>query len=395
MSGKPKSHGMNGALTEVDWQPLDLVEVRWLLAQYPECTELRRIVTHSPRPFSAASVVETPAGRVFVKRHHRSVRDAAGLAEEHRFMDHLRVRGVEVPRVYAAASGATAVEKAEWAYEVHSLPAGIDLYEEAFSWTPFRSTEHARSAGETLAKLHAAALDFDAPARKVQPLMGSFSIFAHADASVGMEAYLRARPALQANAATRHNAARALELLAPFHAELAPSLTGLTALWTHGDFHPSNLFWNVDAADAKATAVVDFGLADRTNAVHDLAVAIERSIVEWLELPVDSKGDEPLPTHFNHLQALLDGYAAARPLSETEAAALAPLLALCHAEFALSEADYFLSVLHSAEKARMADDWYLLGHARWFGSQHGRPLMDFLRRWADESPARRESTVTA
>ena len=30
------------------------------------------------------------------------------------------------------------------------------------------------------------------------------------------------------------------------------------------------------------------------------------------------------------------------------------MTALCHAEFALSEADYFLGVLHSKEKARMA-----------------------------------------
>jgi nicotinamide mononucleotide transporter len=50
--------------------------------------------------------------------------------------------------------------------------------------------------------------------------------------------------------------------------------------------------------------------------------------------------------------ALLDGYESVRPLSDEEAAALAPMTALCHAEFALSEADYFLGVLHSEEKAR-------------------------------------------
>ena len=72
-----------------------------------------------------------------------------------------------------------------------------------------------------------------------------------------------------------------------------------------------------------------------------------------------------------------------RPLSSEEAAALAPMTALCHAEFALSEADYFLGVLHSEEKAAMAYDGWLVGHARWFSSAPGRKLLDALRRRAD------------
>jgi hypothetical protein len=58
------------------------------------------------------------------------------------------------------------------------------------------------------------------------------------------------------------------------------------------------------------------------------------------------------------------------------------MLALCHAEFALSEADYFLSVLHSPEKAYMACEGYLLSHARWWRGA-GSSLLDTLRNWAD------------
>jgi Ser/Thr protein kinase RdoA (MazF antagonist) len=395
MSSAPKSHGMDGTLTEVDWRPLALEEVRRVLKLFPECGAPLRIVSHSPRPFSAASVVETGTGRVFVKRHHRSVRDIDGLAEEHRFMAHLRTHGIEVPRVQAAVTGATAAAKDEWVYEVHSLPAGVDLYEEVFSWAPFKSVEHARAAGEALAKMHQAAEDFEAPPRKVQPLVASFSIFAQPDPDEGLKHYLNARPVLSADPLTRRNAREALELLAPFHAELKPVLPETAPMWTHNDFHPSNLFWDGSGADAHVMAVVDFGLADRTNVVHDLALAVERSIVEWLALPVKSRGDEALPIHFDHLEALLNGYAAVRPLCEAEAAALAPMTALCHAEFALSEADYFLGVLHSAEKARMADDWYLLGHAHWFRSEHGESLLNFLRRWADQSHARLNKAVTA
>jgi hypothetical protein len=58
------------------------------------------------------------------------------------------------------------------------------------------------------------------------------------------------------------------------------------------------------------------------------------------------------------------------------------MTALCHAEFALSEADYFLSVLHSEQKALLAGDGYLVGHARWFRGAGGKMLLDALRRWA-------------
>jgi hypothetical protein len=65
------------------------------------------------------------------------------------------------------------------------------------------------------------------------------------------------------------------------------------------------------------------------------------------------------------------------------------MVAICHAEFALSETDYFLSVLHSEEKARMAYDGWLVGHARWFRSASGKRLLDALREWAVErSPVR-------
>ena len=53
-------------------------------------------------------------------------------------------------------------------------------------------------------------------------------------------------------------------------------------LWTHNDRHASNLFWSDAGANARPVAVIDFGLADRTNAVHDLAHAIERNIVDGL-----------------------------------------------------------------------------------------------------------------
>ncbi len=203
-------------------------------------------------------------------------------------MQYLREHGAPLPRVLAASSGETAIERGKWTYEVHEVPEGLDLYEEALSWTPFRSTAHARSAGEALARLHLASQGFDAPPRKAQPLVASFTIFAAEGPVAAMERYLAARPALAEDAITREDCDEALELLAPFHAELRPLLPALKPLWTHNDLHASNLLWSDAGDDARAVAVIDFGLADRTNAVHDLAHAIERNIVEWLDLMEDT-----------------------------------------------------------------------------------------------------------
>ena len=391
MSTVATMHGMDGTLVRPDWPPLVLEEVRALLRRYPGCDEPIEILSVSPRPFSAASVVATRDGRVFVKRHHKRVRDREGLLEEHHFLEHLWTRGAEVPRVLAAGSGETALTEGDWTYEVHEISRGVDLYEDAISWTPFRSAQHAHAAGKALARQHRAALGFSAPPRKPRPLVASFSIFGTEDASAAMQHYLALRPALAQDEQTRRNCVRALELLAPFHQELLPLLSALTPLWTHNDLHASNLFWSDASDSAHATAIIDFGLADRTYAVHDLAHAIERNIVEWLMLVNDPAHPETVVVHLDHLQALLDGYEQVRPLSAQEAAALAPMMALCHAEFALAEADYFLGVLHSPEKARMATDGYLVGHAQWFRCAGGRGLLYALRARARSEGVREEA----
>ncbi len=383
MSTTGKAHGMDGKLVEPDWAPLTLDDVRALLGQYSGCGEPIEILSVSPRPFSAASVVATASGRVFVKRHHRTVRDREGLLEEHRFLNYLIAHGTPVPRVLAAASGETAIEMGEWTYEVHEAPEGVDLYEDAISWTPFRTVAHARSAGQALARLHLASRGFAAPHRKPRPLVASFTIFAAQDPGAELESYLAARPALAGNATVRDHCEQALELLAPHHADLLPLLPALAPLWTHNDLHASNLFWSDASGDARATSIIDFGLADRTNSVHDLAHAIERNIVEWLALVKEPAHPENVPVHLDHLHALLAGYESVRPLSEEESTALVPMTALCHAEFALSETDYFLGVLHSKEKALMASDGWLLGHARWFRSASGARLLEAIGRLAN------------
>lgn len=393
MSTTAITHGLDGRLVEPDWAPLTLAEVRDLVLQFPGLGEPVEILATSPRPFSAASVVRTSSRRVFIKRHHRAVRNREGLLEEHRFIAHLLAHGTSVPRVFESSLGESAIECGDWTYEVHEVPEGVDLYGDAISWTPFRNIVHAHSAGQQLARLHLSSERFDAPKRKPRSLVASFTIFAAQNAETEMNRYLAARPALAESANVFNSCNEALELLCPFHAELRPLLPALEPLWTHNDLHASNLLWSDSSDHANATAIIDFGLADRTNAVHDIAHAIERNIVEWLTFVQDPGHPENVPVHLDHLEALISGYESVRPLSDAESAALAPMTALCHAEFALSETDYFLGILHSEAKARMACDSWLVGHARWFRDAAGNKLLNEIRRWEARRIRRNEKVL--
>jgi Ser/Thr protein kinase RdoA (MazF antagonist) len=87
------------------------------------------------------------------------------------------------------------------------------------------------------------------------------------------------------------------------------------------------------------------------------------------------------------VDALLDGYQAVRPLTRAELAGVAGLLPVVHLEHALSEVEYFASVVRSAENADLAYDGYLIGHTSWFTGPDGQALLSHLQRRADRQPA--------
>jgi Ser/Thr protein kinase RdoA (MazF antagonist) len=382
MSGEVKAHGLDGNLVDPDWPALKLKEVDGLLRRFPQARRAERILSFSPRPFSAASVVQTPFGKVFVKRHHHTVRDRNSLHEEHRWLAYLSARDKLVKKPLNDNAGETAIEIGEWTYEVHPAGEGLDLYETAQSWTPFLSVGHAHNAGRALARLHAASAGYDAPARNAATLVTSFKIFWSEDPWPELTRYIEARPTLHSYLVKRDWLAESQETFLPLHNRLRTFLPVFQPLWTHNDFHASNLFWSDASPNAEVTDIIDVGLADRTTAIHDIATAIERNGVEWLQIH-DASQD---PLHLEQIGALLNGYEELRPLSRDESAAVVALLPLVHAEFALSEADYFLRVLKSAGKADLAYDGYFLGHARWFGSDPGKRLLDHLQTWAESHP---------
>lgn len=360
-------HGMGTEPAEADWPPLTVSELDALLGAYPEARGARGVRWRSPRPLSAAALVRTTNGPdVFVKRHHISVRTRESLAEEHGFLRHLAANDAPVVRVLTNSSGESVgvSDDGAWTYEVHSVGVGDDVYRDAISWSPFLRLEHARSAGRILARLHQCATGYDAPNRSVAPLTGGFTIFGdQTDPLSAAETFVAARPALEVFLAHRPGWLGDLERWhLPFYERLQPQLRELPPLWTHNDLHASNLLWHGD----EASTVIDFNLADRAYAVHDLALAIERNAVEWVEL--GEKGERAV--HADAARALIAGYEEVRRLTDAERAALPELLPLCHVDFALSELDYFAGVTKNAANAELAYR-YLIDHTFWFASAAG------------------------
>jgi Ser/Thr protein kinase RdoA (MazF antagonist) len=383
MTAPPKAHGLDGSFVEPDWPYLMLQEVDQLLRHFPAAEKAQALLTFSPRPFSAASVVSTPHGKVFVKRHHVSVRSEADLLEEHRLLEYLHQRDPIVVAPLADAGGKTVISSSEWTYEVYPFAPGVDVYEEAHSWTPFLSAIHARNAGRALARLHAASTGYTAAARKAPTLGTSFTIFAQESPWPQLDRYVNQRPQLHDYLNNYDWRNEIHQTFAAFHSTLRPYLSFFQPLWTHNDFHASNLFWSDTSPDADVSAIIDFGLSDRTNAVHDIATAIERNAVRWLEIETHTD-----VVHYEHIDAFLAGYESVRPQSHAEASAIGALLPLVHAEFALSETDYFVRILNSPEKAEVAYKTFLLGHANWFSTEAGERLLEHVSRWANENHVR-------
>lgn len=372
MSGGHLVHGMGMALEAPTWPAITSAEAETVLARFPTAGRLIDLSWHSPRPFSAAALIETDRGVHFLKRHHQKLRTPAGLAEEHGFMAHLTAAGLSVPEVVATTDGASAIALGEWTYELHRAAPGLDLYRDRQSWTPFLTPGHAHAAGEALGRLHRAAQGFAAPARDAHPLIASFTILPAADPMAAAEAYVAARPALASWLADKSWQQELARLFAASSADVPDQ----PPLWTHNDWHPSNLLWSDDGSVA---GIIDFGLATRTCALHDLATAIERTAFRWLEL-----GREDALGDVDAALAILTGYQTIAPLSPADIDTLTCLLPLVHVEFALSEIDYFAGIVGDPDQARVAWQDYLIGHADWFLSASGQ---HFLHRFAQEALA--------
>jgi Ser/Thr protein kinase RdoA (MazF antagonist) len=374
---------MGKALVEADWPAFTDDEVRVVLGRF----EFHQVVGasreafvswQSPRPMSTGALVRFANGTVFLKRHHVAVRTPERLRVEHEFSRYLRERGQPLPAVLRCTNGDTVVQEGDFIYEVHERATGVDLYRDVPSWYPFTSLDHARAAGRALARFHKAARNFTLPPSVPGVLTSSVAIVASTDPLAELGRLIAARPGL-ARAVSRRSL---LEDFARYHLptieKAAPLLRGLVAQWGHGDWHASNLTWSSTRPSAIVAGVFDLGLSNRTFVVHDLAVALERSTVDWLNLA----GTRHVAADLEAVDALLDGYEEVQPLDECELAALAVVLPVVHLEYALSEVEYFAEVVRSRANADLAYEGYFIGHTRWYEGAAGSALLEHLRRRA-------------
>jgi Ser/Thr protein kinase RdoA (MazF antagonist) len=372
------SHRVHGVGTDEvppDWPPLQPEEIGTLLARYPDLAgDGLRIAWHSPRPLSAAALVDTAHGRIFIKRHHVSVRTPACLAEEHRFIAHLSAAGLPVVRLHADRDGRTAVALGDWTYEIHGAGIGEDLYRQTTSWTPLTDLSQAREAGAMLARLHQAAADYIAPQRSTHLLVARDDLLRADDPIAVLETQLDERPGLAAYLQSRDWHCDVRKHLLPWHQGLAQRLRAEPRLWGHNDWHVSNLLWQRQHATMRISSVLDFGLASPTSALFDLATAIERNAIAWLTL---ERGMEAI--HVDTALALIAGYRQVLPLDTSRLQLLADLLPLVHVEFALSEVEYFQAITRAPGNADVAYETFLLGHAQWFHTLPGHALLEAVR----------------
>ncbi len=338
----------------------------------------------SPRPMSAAALAGCDGAEVFVKRHHTLVRTAAQLGAEHALAGHLRALGIPVPAVLRLPDGGTTVRSGDYVYEVHAPAGGIDLYRDVPSWEPFRA-RGARPGGGSRAG-------------PVPP--GQRELRPAGQAPRGAHELLRGH----------HGAGPACRGGPPGRPPARPGpLPGRTAVAGRPRQIPP-------ARDRPARAAAPrprpaLGARGLASVQPHLDRAVPGCRCRRRDRP---RAGQP------HLRGARPGgrdraqrRVLARPrrhrggrtrtsrpwtpcwtVTRRSGRSPGPSLRRCpgcsrssHLEYALSEVEYFASVVRSPQNADLAYDGYLIGHARWFAGREGSALLSHLRQRADRRPA--------
>ena len=230
-------------------------------------------------------LLHTTAGNFILTLYERRVA-AADLPFFLGLMEHLAKRGITCPQPVKNRSGAMLGE-------VSGKPAAIITFLEGM-WIRRPSGRHCGALGEALAKLHRAGADFPGKRGNALSVAGW-------------------RPLYQTVAARCDSVQPGLA------AALAAELDGLEAQWPrnlplgviHADLFPDNVFFLGD----KLSGLIDFYFACTDALAYDLAICLNAWCFEADHSYNVTKG-----------RALLQAYAAVRPLANAERQAL-PILA--------------------------------------------------------------------
>lgn len=358
-------------------EPMSDRELAAVTEHYPAAGSYRMRLHDSGRPYSAGTLIETTGGRHFLKKRACGFRPRSDILWRHRVIEHLAAREIPTPRLIANADGETLTEREGFCYELFEAAIGDDIYRAFHSWMPPTRREHARAAGEMLGRVHAALRDFPLDGvtppgtSPATPMSARFDLARSPDLVAAVEARIAASAAL----ADFFSGVRWKEEIAALytdaHRELRRRLPGVAPEVTHGDWHVNNLFFDGN----RVSSVIDFHLCDVSFRLYDLAVALDRNGIRWLDI---LDGD-PEAVSYDVLEELLHGYRSVLPLSLVEAELLSVLLPVHQLDLALSNVEYYLVHERKRERAECAYHVYLRDHARYFHTAAGQRIVSFLR----------------
>lgn len=365
------------------WPDITLDEADAVLGELAEPLRARRILARSGRPMAAGCLVDTGAGDMFIKRYSRTVRTEDTILPYHRFVAHLAAHGIPTPTFHRFAvepergiGRDTVLLWNDCVYEVSAKAWGEDRYAKAYIWDPPQTNREAYQLGVFLGHLDIASRGFDEPRPAPCGYQARFSIFEHEDVVNAADEWLQSRPlTMRWMRETGRDFLTDLEPFADIAERLAPAYRTVEHIWTHGDTHLSNFMWQGDAP----SAVFDFGMADANTAVFELAMALERHTIQWLDIvngDVDSY-------RLDLARAIISGYHAVRPLSDVEKEILPDVLAVSQIEGGVTLIDYWLRSHGRSQDIAWGYDIDFLVHGQWYRSPAGTAYLDGLRRIVD------------
>ncbi|QHI95034.1 phosphotransferase [Aristophania vespae] len=372
------SLGIDDKTRARDWPYLTEKEVIPIVNAYGLSAAIDTISWHSPRPFSSAGLIKLTNGtQLFLKRQSLLIRSPQSLQQEHNFISHLVQKNFPVLQPLKNKNESTITVTKEWVYELFPPLPGRDLYRDTISWEPYHSEAQSFSAGQLLAQLHKASASYKCPPKKDCLLLSTPKPLLSSHLKTSLESWIETQPHLAAILENWPWQEELFTYLEPFHAQLRPFFSSITPLWGHGDWHGSNLAWKND----QAIMAFDFGLSDQSFAAFDIAIAIERSFIRWVDIK------NPKAVSYDLLSAFLKGYTLSRPLTKDERTLIKVSLPLAHIAFALSEISYYGFFLNDQAGAEIAYKKYLIGHLKWFLAKDGQSCLSHLETILNSLPS--------
>lgn len=340
------------------WPEWTEEELRLALPFWPEVGDLVEVIRPGGRPLTSSALIRTTTGQWFVKRRHPMTRPWEALVAEHAMVEHLRENGIPTPALARTAEGGTAKELNGSLVEIQALADGDDLYLGRHTWQPFLKRAHAVEVGRMLRRIHTVLASYAAsePVEHWGIPSAAFGL-ACADDLAGT---IMAKPGLAEFLASRPEWQKELESISPSLERVRDWGATTPRQRIHGDPQANNHLFEGD----QVASVIDFHLATEAPALVDLAIAIDRNGLLWLEI----LGDRPDAYDLDGIAGLLEGYG---PLTAEERNVLPDLLAVCQVDFALDLMSYYMTLEQSLPRATWCWEAYLLAHTHWHASDHG------------------------